>query len=262
MTDAAEVAGEILRWHAERQRFEPFAARFGITSVSSAYDVQDIVVRRRCEERGAESVGYKIGLTSRRMQEMCGIDSPIAGVVLATEVHPTGASVSLSRFVRLGIEFELAVRIGRDVDAAHLPATLAQTAALVAGICPAIELVEDRNADYGGGLDALSLVADNSWNGGIVLGEFTTDFPEPGDIAATVTLDGETIDRGNSRDALGHPYAPVAWLAKHLVSRGQKLRRGDVVMTGSIVPTRFPTAGERYRLTLEEVGSVDVVLAP
>jgi 2-keto-4-pentenoate hydratase len=262
MTDAAEVAGEVLRWHAQRRQFEPFAARFGITEVGAAYDVQDIVVRRRCEERGAQPVGYKIGLTSPRMQEMCGIDSPIAGVVLGTEVHTSGASVPLSSFVRLGIEFELAVRIARDVDAGDLPETIGDTAAIVEAICPAIELVEDRNADYSGGLDALSLVADNSWNGGIVLGEFRTDFPEPGDIPATVALNGETIDRGNSRDALGHPYAPVAWLARHLASRGQRLRRGDIVMTGSIVPTRFPKPGEHYRLTLEGVGGVDLALAP
>lgn len=260
MTDAAEVAGEVLRWHAQRQRFEPFAARFGIVDASSAYDVQDIVVRRRCEERGAEPAGYKIGLTSPRMQQMCGIDSPIAGVVLGTDVHASGASVSLSRFVRLGIEFELAARIGRDVDASNPPATVADAAAIVEAICPAIELVEDRNADYSKGLDALSLVADNSWNGGIVLGEFRTAFPEPGNIAAEVALNGETIDHGNSRDALGHPFAPVAWLAKHLANRGQALRRGDVVMTGSIVPTRFPKPGERYRLTLEDLGAVELAL--
>lgn len=262
MTDAAEIAGQVLRWHAQRERFEPFAARFGIVDVSSAYDVQDVVVRRRCDERGTKPVGYKIGLTSPRMQTMCGINSPIAGVVLGTEVHSSGSSVPLSRFVRLGIEFELAVRIARDVDAGAVPETIAETAAIVEAICPAVELVEDRDADYSKGLDALSLVADNSWNGGIVLGDFRTDFPEPGDIAATVALNGETIDRGNSRDALGHPYAPVAWLAKHLAGRGQNLRQGDVIMTGSIVPTRFPKAGERYRLTLDGVGSVDIAIAP
>jgi 2-keto-4-pentenoate hydratase len=180
--------------------------------------------------------------------------------VLAADVDHSGASIPVSRFVRLGIEFEVAVRIGQDLDPASLPATPADAAAVVDAICPAIELIEDRDADYSGGLDALSLVADNAWNAGIVLGDFRTAFPEPGNLAAEVALDGETIDRGNSRDALGHPFAPVVWLAKHLASRGQALRRGDIVMTGSIVPTRFPKAGERYRLTLEGLGSVEVAL--
>ena len=45
--------------------------------------------------RGAAAVGYKIGLTTRRMQEMCGIDSPIAGVVLADRVYASGACLSV-----------------------------------------------------------------------------------------------------------------------------------------------------------------------
>lgn len=261
MTNPGEVATEVLRWHAERRRFEPFAARFGITDVTSAYEVQDVLIRQRVEERGSAPAGYKIGLTSPRMQAMCGVDAPIAGVVLAADVHHSGASIPVSGFVRLGIEFELAVRIGEDVEPARLPANPLDAAAIVDAICPAIELIEDRDADYSGGLDALSLVADNAWNAGIVLGEFRTAFPEPGNLAAEVALDGETIDRGNSSDALGHPFAPVVWLAKHLASRGQALRRGDIVMTGSIVPTRFPKAGERYRLTLEGLGSVEVALA-
>jgi 2-keto-4-pentenoate hydratase len=261
MIKVGDVAAEVLEWHAQKRRFEPFAARCGIADVRAAYDVQDALVRMRCEERATAPVGYKIGLTSPRMQAMCGIDSPIAGAVLGTDVHASGSSLPLSRFVRLGIEFELAVRVGQDVDAASLPATPADAATIVDAICPAIELVEDRDADYSKGLDALSLVADNSWNAGIVLGEFRTSFPEPGDIAAEVTLNGEVIDRGNSGDALGHPFTPLVWLARHLADRGQALRRGDVVMTGSIVPTRFPKPGESYRLTLDGLGAVEVALA-
>src|SRR5215208_7055335 len=82
MSDPTEVAGEVLRWHVERRRFESFAAQFGIGDVSAAYNVQDVVVRRRSEDSGARPVGYKIGLTSPRMQQMCGVDFPLSGVVL------------------------------------------------------------------------------------------------------------------------------------------------------------------------------------
>ena len=63
--------------------FHPFAAAFGIANVADAYAVQREYVRLQMQARGAGAAGYKIGLTSKRMQEMCGIDSPIAGVVLA-----------------------------------------------------------------------------------------------------------------------------------------------------------------------------------
>jgi 2-keto-4-pentenoate hydratase len=257
MAGPNEIASEVLRWHAEQRAFEPFAARMGIADLSAAYDVQDIVVQRRSDGSGARPVGYKIGLTSPRMQQMCGVKSPLSGVILEKHVYPSGANVALSDFVHLGIEFEVAVRIGRDVEPDNLPADAGAARKFVDAICPAIELVDDRSADYAKGLDALSLAADNSWSAGIVLGEFQNTYPDPGDLAADVFLDGETVDHGNSREAHGHPFAPKIWLAQHLASRGRILRHGDVVMTGSIVRTRFPEAGERYRMMLEGLGSVE-----
>ena len=259
-TNPTDVAGEVLRSHAERRRYEPIAAKYGIADLSGAYDVQDEVVRRRSEARRAQPVGYKIGLTTPRMQEMCGVDSPLSGVVLDTHVYRSGASVPLSPFVHLGVEFEVAVRIGRDIEPDRLPGTPDAARAFVDAICPAIELIEDRNADYKT-LDALSLAADNAWNAGIVLGNFQTSYPDPGQLPAEVALNDETIDHGNSREALGHPFAAVIWLAKHLATRGKNLRKGEVVMTGSIVPTRFPKPGDRYRLSLNGLGSVEVAIS-
>ena len=36
---------------------------------------------------------------------------------------------------------------------------------------------------------------------------------------------------------------------------------GDVVLTGSLCPTRFPAAGEVFRFTLEGVGAVEIRIA-
>ena len=127
-------------------------------------------------EHGA-TVGYKVGLTSATMQAFCGIDHPIAGAVLAKRVHRSGAIVRRSDYGRLGLEFEIAVRIKSDVPAASGPFTADLIEPHIDGICAAVELVDDRNADYAN-LDVLSLVADNSWNGGIVLSEFATTWPD------------------------------------------------------------------------------------
>ena len=71
----------------------------------------------------------------------------------------------------------------------HIP-TVADVAAAVDGVCPAIEIIDDRGADYRS-LDAFSLIADNAWNGGIVLGDFTPSFPDLAAIEAVVSVDGE-----------------------------------------------------------------------
>jgi 2-oxo-3-hexenedioate decarboxylase/2-keto-4-pentenoate hydratase len=70
--------------------------------------------------------------------------------------------------------------------------------------------------------------------------------------------DGIEITRGHGSDALGHPFVPLAWLANHLAAIGRQLRKGDIVMTGSIVTTRFPTAPFTYRFDVSGLGSVEV----
>ena len=158
--------------------------------------------------------GYKVGLTSAAMQAFCGIDHPIGGVVLAKRVHRSGATVRRSDFGRLGLEFEIAVRIKSDVPVNdRIPPT--RSGAHIGGVGAAIELVDDRSADYAK-LDVLSLVADNSWNGGIVLSEFAKDWPDLESVMGRATKDGAAIGEGHGRDILGHPFNSVAWLATQL----------------------------------------------
>jgi len=191
------------------------------------------------------------------MQTFCGIDHPIAGVVLASRVVQSGATVRRSDFGRLGLEFEIAVRIKSDVPVAAVPWTAETIAPHIDGVCAAIELVDDRSADYTN-LDVLSLVADNSWNGGIVLSEFATKWPDLQGVLGRATKDLVAIGKGHGRDILGHPFNSVAWLATQLASRGVSLKTGQVVMTGSVMKTVFPEGDASYRFDLEEIGFVDV----
>jgi 2-keto-4-pentenoate hydratase len=202
-------------------------------------------------------VGYKVGLTSATMQAFCGIDHPIAGVVLARRVHRSGASIRRSSFGRLGLEFEIAVRIKSDLPVTRAPFTAETIAPHIDGVCAAIELVDDRNADYTS-LDVLSLVADNSWNGGIVLSEFATAWPDLQSVLGRAMKDRAAIGEGHGRDILGHPFNSVAWLATQLASTGAGLKAGQVVMTGSVMKTIFPDADANYRFDLEQLGFVDV----
>jgi len=204
-----------------------------------------------------DDVGYKVGLTSAAMQAFCGIDHPIAGVVLAKRVHQSGASVQRSDFGRLGLEFEIAVRIKSDVPAAGVLWTAEMIEPYISGVCAAIELVDDRNADYNN-LDVLSLLADNSWNGGVVLSEFATKWPDLESVLGRATKDGVAIGEGHGRDILGHPYNSVAWLATQLASRGERLKAGQIVMTGSVMKTVFPVEDATYRFDLEKIGFVEV----
>jgi 2-keto-4-pentenoate hydratase len=258
MKDGAIRAAEALMdEHARRVPFRPFAATLGIARVDDAYAVQREYVRRQMQARNTKALGYKIGLTSKRMQDMCGIGSPIAGVVLSDRVHLSGTSVSASAYGRVGIEFEIAVRLGRDLVPGDGAVSLPHVAAAVEAVCPAIEIIDDRGADYSN-LDVLSVIADNSWNGGAVLGTFVRPWPELAEVEGVASIDGKVVDRGFGRDVLGHPFHAVAWLAGHLGSTGTPLRAGDVIMTGSIITTKFPDRPTRYRYEVSGLGAVEL----
>jgi 2-keto-4-pentenoate hydratase len=138
-------------------------------------------------------------------------------------------------------------------------ASIDAVADAVDGVCAAVEIVDDRHCDYKT-LDVLSLVADNAWNAGIVLSEFKRSFPDLSTVRGAVYVDGAAaaLDTGAGSAVLGHPLAPVAWLARHLAQHGESLLAGDIVMTGSMVTTKFPDAPGHWRFSVDGIGSVDL----
>ncbi len=59
---------------------------------------------------------------------------------------------------------------------------------------------------------------------------------------------------------MGHPLEALAWVANNLASRGLGLWRGDVVITGSLVTSKFPRAGDRIRWEAGALGAVALAL--
>lgn len=251
---AASAARRLLAEHEANERFRTLAPPDGPVTIADAYDIQDRYVALLRGEHGA-TAGYKVGLTSATMQTFCGIDHPIAGVVLARRVHRSGVAVRRCDFGRLGLEFEIAIRLRSDVPLG--PCTAAAIAPHVDGVCAAIEIVDDRNADYSS-LDVRSLVADNSWNAGIVLSDFVARWPDLEAVRGRAGRDGAVFGEGHGRDILGHPFNSAAWLATQLAARGESLKAGQVVMTGSVMKTVFPEEAANYRFELEGIGSVAV----
>lgn len=258
-TAARRAAEALLAEHEARVPFKPFGPGVGPVAISDAYDIQDRFVSLLRAEHGS-TIGYKVGLTSAPMQTFCGINHPIAGVVLAKRLHRSGITVRPEHFGRLGLEFEIAVRIKSDVAPGPAPHTAQTIQPYIDGVGAAIELVDDRSADYAN-LDVRSLVADNSWNAGIVLSDFAATWPDLEAALGTATKDGSPIGEGHGRDILGHPFNSVAWLAGHLASRGERLKGGQVVMTGSMMKTVFPSERASYRFDIEKIGAVEVHVA-
>ena len=112
--DLHQAALTLVRDHAEKRNITPFARGMGARDLDDAYLIQRAFVEQLRALHGP-SAGYKIGLTSVRMQQMCSVDHPVAGVVLQSRVLPSGSRIRLESLVRLGIEFEICVRLGKSL---------------------------------------------------------------------------------------------------------------------------------------------------
>src|ERR1700761_4570028 len=206
-TTAQQAAEWFLAEHKAGHRFTALGPPAAPTSISDAYDIQDRYVALLRREHG-EASGYQIGLTSAAMQAFCRIDHPIAGVVLASRVHRSGATVRRSAFGRIGLEFEIAVHIKSDIPAQTTAYAAETIAPHVDGVCAAIEIVDDRAADYAN-IDVRSLVADNSWNAGIVLSDFKSSWPDLAPLLGSASKNNAAFGEGYGRDILGHPFNSV-----------------------------------------------------
>ena len=255
--DAAARAA--LEMHRTRAPYRPLDAALRAGPIEDAYRIQDALHRLMAEGGRGEIAGWKVALTSRAMQELTGVDQPAAGAIFSTVVLRSPARVGLAGYHHLGVEFEVAACLGEDLPPGTGPWTRASVADRVAACMPAFELVEDGHADYKT-LDAFTLVAQNTWNGGVVLGPPVAAWRDV-DLENAVTrcwVNDVPAGQGKTGDALGHPLEAVAWLANLLNRRGRMLARDMIVMTGSSITTRFPSPGDRVRFAIAGLGEVSL----
>src|SRR5204863_6034678 len=171
------------------------------------------------------------------------------------------ARVRAADYVRLIVEFEIAVQMAADLPAVDAPFTRESVAEYVAAVMPAIEIADDRNADYSRlARHPLELIADNGWNEGAVLGVPVGNWRslELAALRGVATINGDVVGEGLGAAAMSHPLEALAWVANHLAAHGRGLVYRDVVITGSIITTKTVRAGDLVRFSVAELGEVEL----
>ncbi len=258
---ADRIAEYLLEQYRRQQPFAPLPPELMPESLTVAYAAQGRFNAQRIAAGAGSVAGCKIALTAPVMQQMVGIDHPCAGVILSGAVHHGAARVRAEDYQNLGIECEIALRLGADLPPNGTPYDRDSVAESVAAAAAAIEIVDDRNTDYGR-VDARSLIADNTFNRGCVLGpEMTTwrdlDLSE---VQGEMTINGSSVGQGVGADVLGHPLAALAWLANLMADLGTPLTSGMIVMTGSVVATKWLSPGDTAIAHLHGLGEAQIVV--
>ena len=252
--DPDAVARFVLNAHKHRETYRNVPPDIAPNTIPEAYAAQDALVGVLAERHGGVA-GFKIATTTPVMQRLMGIDHPCGGVIFAAKVHSSPARLRLGDYVHLMIECELAVRLGASIAAGGVPHTAESVRGVVASVMPAFELIEDRNADYKL-TRAPSLIADNCWNAGVVLGpEQPFDLEMPlANIAGSLRINDKPVGEGSTED----PLEALAWIANLATARRRSLEPGMIVITGSVVPTVAIAAGDHFVFELNELGRTEL----
>ena len=145
--------------------------------------------------------------------------------------------------------------LGQDLPKGDAPHTRESVRAAVTHIMPAFELIEDRFADYKTS-KALSLIADNAWNGGIVLGAAK---PLPADLDLNgIQACSRAMARRSGAARTDDPLGALAWLANQAADVGRPMQAGMVAITEASWSPWTLRPGERLDFSLAGIGETSL----
>ena len=251
-----ERAAEVLRTaEATRIAVPPLAQTFPGLDVVDAYEIQLLNIGRRLTS-GATVYGHKVGLSSKAMQEMMGVDEPDYGHLLSDMVLQENTPIPTDRYLIPRVEVEVGFVLGDDLPGDGC--TVEDVLRCTEFVAPAIELIDSRIADWKIGL--CDTIADNASSCGVVLGKerVKPDELDLTGIEATLSINGEQVAAGRSDAVLGDPTIAVAWLANKVAAFGVRLEAGHVVLPGSCTRAYDVRAGDAVVATFAGLGSVSL----
>ena len=236
-----------------RVPMSPLTAVHPDLDAADAYEIQLINIRRRLG-LGAQVVGHKVGLSSKAMQEMMGVDEPDYGHLLADMEVFENAPVRAENYLFPRVEVEVAFILADDLPG--VSCTEDDVLAATAAYAPAIELIDSRITDWK--IALCDTIADNASSAGFILGSERVS-PKDIDITAidaVLTCNGNIVAEGRSDAVLGNPVTAVAWLARKVESFGVRLEAGDIVLPGAFMRAIDAPPGSDFVAEFTGLGSV------
>ena len=230
-------------------------------TLDDAYAVQAELIAMKIAA-GRRQIGWKIGLTSRAMQEQLKIDTPDSGVLLEDMLFADGATVPKNHFIQPRVEAEIAFLMAHDLSGADI--SRADVVAATAHVAPALEILDTRilrsDPVTGKARIITDTISDNAANAGIVLGpqRHTVDAHDLRWVGAIVKRDGVVEETGLGAGVLDDPVTGILWLVQRLARYGQGLKAGDVVLSGSFVRAIEAPPGSRFQADFGAFGSVSI----
>ena len=224
-------------------------------SLIEAYGIQARLRELLSYRRPGPQIGWKIGCTTPVMQEYLKIPHPCAGTLYEKSFYKDEVTLKARDYFTLGLECEIAVRLGQDLPRLDTPRGREDVASAVTEVMASIEIVEHRFADFNKA-GTPSLVADDFFSAGCVVGApmAPEELSDLAGLRGGFSIDGNLPEAtGSGAQILGHPLTALAWLADHAAGLQSPLREGQVITLGSIVKTIYPEPGQQIEARIDRL---------
>lgn len=230
-------------------------------TLDEAYAVQAALVGRKTAA-GARQIGWKIGLTSRAMQQALNITTPDSGVLLEDMLFADGAVVPKGRFIQPRIEAEIAFVMKAPLQGRNV--TRADVLAATDHVAPSLEILDTRirrmDPATGKARVITDTVSDNAANAGLVLGgqRHAVDAFDLRWIGAIVARDGIVEETGLGAGVLNDPVTGILWLVHRLAEYGMGTAAGEILLSGSFIRPVEAPPGSRFEADFGPFGQVSL----
>ncbi len=251
-------ARELLEAEKTQQSVAPLSERGTSFSVEDAYQVQLETVKSKVEE-GHKIVGKKIGLTSKPMQQLLGVDEPDYGHLFSNMVVENESVIPADRVIQPKVEAEIAFVLKETLSGPNV--TKEDVLKATDYVVPSIEIVDSRVKDWK--ITLADTIADNASSCLYALGTTSKQIEEIDLVQLGMVLykNGEIVETGVGALAMGHPAECVAWLANKLYEFGESLNAGEVVLSGALSAAVVAEPGDHFTAKLAHLGEVNIRFA-
>lgn len=219
-------------------------------SVQDAYAIQAASISRRLD-RGEKKIGIKMGFTSRAKMAQMGVHDLIWGRLTDAMLLEEGGYLDFSRYVHPRVEPEIAFLLGAPLKGV---VTRLEAQAAVAGIAPAMEIIDSRYRDFRFSL--ADVVADNASSSGVVIGSWNDPEIPMENLGMIMRFDGQPVQIGSSAAILGHPVRALVAASRLAAENGEYLQAGDIVLAGAATPAEALQQGVHVSLDVQRLGNI------
>lgn len=247
-----ELGNELYSAINERRVLNPLTAEHPDITIANAYEISMQILHNRLSA-GETLIGKKIGVTSKAVMEMLGVNQPDFGFITNGMRKDEEMPIS-SGLIQPRAEGEIAFLLKRDLSGPGI--TNADVLAATEAVMPCFEVVDSRIKDWA--IKIEDTVADNASCGWFSVNEGAAISPTRIDLATcgmVVTKNGSVISTGAGAAAMGSPVNCVAWLANTLGHFGISLKQGDIILSGSLVPLETVSPGDEMTVKIGGMGS-------